>query len=100
MRNFQERMYRIVVGLLISAIFCGEAFGFGVNLYPIRLILPLALVYSLFVFAQVIFVERKEIKITFLLGLILVMLGLIGEYLWRIFSELDKRPDTVIEEIF
>ena len=38
--------------------------------------------------------------ITFLLGLIIVMLGLIGEYLWRIFNEIDKKPDSVIEEIW
>lgn len=38
--------------------------------------------------------------ITFLLGLIILMLGLIGEYLWRIFDETNKRPETVIEEIW
>ena len=38
--------------------------------------------------------------ITFLLGLIIVMLGLIGEYLWRIFNEIDKKPDSVIDEIW
>lgn len=38
--------------------------------------------------------------ITFLLGLIIVMLGVIGEYLWRIFDETNKRPETVIDEIY
>ena len=38
--------------------------------------------------------------ITFLLGLIIMMLGIIGEYLWRIFDETNKRPETVIEEIW
>jgi dolichol-phosphate mannosyltransferase len=37
--------------------------------------------------------------ITFLLGLIIIMLGVIGEYLWRIFEEVNKRPDVVIDEI-
>lgn len=37
--------------------------------------------------------------ITFLLGLILAMLGIIGEYVWRIFEEVNKRPPAVIEEI-
>ena len=37
--------------------------------------------------------------ITFLLGLVIVMLGVIGEYLWRIFDEVNKRPESVIEEI-
>ena len=31
----------------------------------------------------------------FLLGLVIVMLGIIGEYLWRIFDETNKRPETV-----
>jgi polyisoprenyl-phosphate glycosyltransferase len=38
--------------------------------------------------------------ISFLLGLIILMLGVIGEYLWRIFDETNKRPETVIEEIW
>jgi dolichol-phosphate mannosyltransferase len=37
--------------------------------------------------------------ISFLLGLVLVMLGIIGEYVWRIFEEVNKRPVAVIEEI-
>jgi dolichol-phosphate mannosyltransferase len=38
--------------------------------------------------------------VTFLLGLILVMLGVIGEYLWRISDEVNRRPEAVIEEVF
>jgi glycosyltransferase involved in cell wall biosynthesis len=38
--------------------------------------------------------------ITFLLGLIILMLGIIGEYLWRIFDETNKRPETVIEKVW
>lgn len=37
--------------------------------------------------------------ITFLLGVIIIMLGVVGEYLWRIFDEVNKRPETVIDEI-
>jgi dolichol-phosphate mannosyltransferase len=37
--------------------------------------------------------------ICFLLGLIILMLGVIGEYLWRIFDEINKRPEFVIEEV-
>lgn len=37
--------------------------------------------------------------VTFLLGLILLMLGVIGEYLWRMWAELNRRPDAVIERI-
>ena len=38
--------------------------------------------------------------ISFLLGVIIVMLGIIGEYLWRIFDEVNHRPEAVIEEIY
>ncbi|QBP73990.1 glycosyltransferase [Herbaspirillum huttiense] len=38
--------------------------------------------------------------VTFLLGLIIVMLGIIGEYLWRVFDETNKRPETVIDEVW
>jgi dolichol-phosphate mannosyltransferase len=29
-----------------------------------------------------------------------VMLGVIGEYIWRIFDEVNKRPESVIDEVF
>lgn len=38
--------------------------------------------------------------ITFLLGLIIIMLGIIGEYLWRIFDEVNKRPEVIIDEVY
>jgi dolichol-phosphate mannosyltransferase len=38
--------------------------------------------------------------LSFLLGLIIVMLGIIGEYIWRIFDETSKRPESVIDEIY
>ena len=38
--------------------------------------------------------------ISFLLGIIIVMLGVIGEYIWRIFDEVNKRPESVIDEIY
>lgn len=38
--------------------------------------------------------------ITFLLGLVIVMLGIIGEYLWRVFDEVNKRPEVVIDEVY
>lgn len=39
------------------------------------------------------------VLITFLLGLIITMLGIIGEYLWRIFDEVNRRPEAVIDEV-
>lgn len=40
------------------------------------------------------------VLITFLLGLIIIMLGVIGEYLWRVFDETNKRPEVVIDEVY
>ena len=37
--------------------------------------------------------------VTFLLGLIILMLGIIGEYLWRIFDESNRRPEAVVDEV-
>ena len=39
------------------------------------------------------------ILISFLGGCILFMLGVIGEYLWRIFIQVSGRPETIIEEL-
>lgn len=38
--------------------------------------------------------------ITFLLGIIMVMLGIIGEYLWRILDESRKRPAYIVDETY
>lgn len=36
--------------------------------------------------------------LTLFLGLIMIMLGIIGEYLWRIFDEIRKRPGYVVDK--
>lgn len=38
--------------------------------------------------------------VTFLLGMIMIMLGVIGEYLWRILDESRKRPAYIVDEIY
>jgi len=38
--------------------------------------------------------------ITFLLGMIMIMLGIIGEYLLRILDESRKRPSFIIDEVY
>ncbi len=39
------------------------------------------------------------VLISFLMGIVITSLSVIGEYLWRIFDEVNKRPDVVIDEI-
>lgn len=38
--------------------------------------------------------------ISFLLGMVIVVLGVIGEYLWRIADETNRRPEMVIERVY
>lgn len=35
-----------------------------------------------------------------LLGLIMVMIGIVGEYVWRIYDELSRRPEVVIDAVY
>ena len=86
----------------------------GFSVVPIRVISVVGLAVSClsFIYGAVIAVNalfgKKDVQgfptivalISFLLGLIIVMLGIIGEYIWRIFDEVNKRPETVIDEIY
>lgn len=86
----------------------------GFSFIPIRLISLTGLIVSLFSFCygmfQVIYALLGHTHlpgfasivslISFLLGLVITMLGVIGEYIWRIFDEVNKRPDFVIDEIY
>jgi hypothetical protein len=38
--------------------------------------------------------------ISFFSGLILVMLGTVGEYLWRVFDAVSNKPEAVIDEAY
>ena len=42
---------------------------------------------------------RRGIPIHVIIGII-IMLGIIGEYLWRIFDEVNQRPEYVIHEVY
>jgi dolichol-phosphate mannosyltransferase len=66
----------------------------------------LSFLYGLFVVVLTLVAENPVpgwttivALVTFLLGLIMLMLGIIGEYLWRILDEGRNRPEYVIEEI-
>jgi glycosyltransferase involved in cell wall biosynthesis len=93
-------------------LFLDSLLGFSVA--PIRLISLIGFFVSLvsFGYGAIIFVNALRGKtvvlgfativtiLSFLLGLIIVMLGVIGEYIWRIFDEINKRPESVIDEIY
>jgi polyisoprenyl-phosphate glycosyltransferase len=80
---------------------------------PIRLITSLGLLVSLLSFSYAVFIFFLKIfygtpvegwaplmiTILFLGGLQLVMLGIIGEYLWRSYHETRRQPNYVIESV-
>jgi glycosyltransferase involved in cell wall biosynthesis len=86
----------------------------GFSIVPIRLISMIGIVVSLVSFGYGTIIVINAVRgmadvrgfptlvalMSFLLGLIIVMLGVIGEYIWRIFDEVNKRPESVIDEIF
>ncbi len=85
----------------------------GFSMVPLRAISVIGLVVALLSAGFGVFVVMNAILgryevpgfatlaalICFLLGLLICMLGVIGEYLWRIFDEINKRPEAVIDEI-
>lgn len=86
----------------------------GFSIVPIRLISLFGLFVSVLSFsygAWILtnaFLGRAEVRgfativalIAFLLGVVIIMLGIIGEYLWRVFDETTRRPESVIDEVY
>jgi glycosyltransferase involved in cell wall biosynthesis len=86
----------------------------GFSIVPIRAISFIGVVVSVLSFGYGLLILVNAMRghtdvrgfativalMSFLLGLVIVMLGVIGEYLWRIFDESNKRPETVIDEIY
>lgn len=88
---------------------------FGFSVLPIRIISLIGFIVSLLSFAYgavivaaAIFGYRGEVAgfptlaalITFLLGVVIMTLGIIGEYIWRIFDEVTTRPEAVVDEVY
>jgi dolichol-phosphate mannosyltransferase len=86
----------------------------GFSVLPIRIISLIGFVVSLLSFAYGAYIVITTIfgyrevagfatlvaLITFLLGVVIIILGIIGEYLWRIFYEVSTRPEAVVDEVF
>jgi dolichol-phosphate mannosyltransferase len=86
----------------------------GFSAAPIRIISGIGLtvsvismLYGLWVAISAFFGNREvpgfptlAALLSFLLGVVILMLGVIGEYIWRIFDEVNKRPESVIDEIY
>lgn len=86
----------------------------GFSIVPIRMITFIGLLVALTSFVYggwIVFnglLGRMDVRgfstvvvlISFLQGVTILILGVIGEYVWRIFDETSKRPESVIDEIF
>ncbi len=86
----------------------------GLSVLPIRLISMIGFFVSLVTLVYGTWISINALRgkaivlgfativtiLSFLLGLIIIMLGVIGEYIWRIFDEINKRPESVIDEIY
>lgn len=85
----------------------------GFSVAPLRLISLVGIIVSFCSFSYggwIIanaFLGRMEVPgfativvlISFLMGIVITSLSVIGEYLWRIFDEVNKRPEVVIDEM-
>jgi polyisoprenyl-phosphate glycosyltransferase len=88
MLGFSITPIRAMSGFGVIVAFCSFAYGAAVVVSAFYQRIPVE------GFATVVAL------ITFLLGLIILMLGVIGEYVWRIFDETNRRPETVIEQVW
>jgi dolichol-phosphate mannosyltransferase len=86
----------------------------GFSVLPIRIISLMGFIISLLSFTygsyiviDTVFGQRDvpgfatlAAMISFLFGIVMIMLGVIGEYVWRIFDEITKRPEVVVDAVY
>lgn len=86
----------------------------GFSVLPIRVISGIGFIVALasFTYALVILYggvtgkiqvpgyASSVVLLSFLLGLTILLLGVLGEYVWRIFDILNHRPDAVVDEVY
>jgi polyisoprenyl-phosphate glycosyltransferase len=86
----------------------------GFSYFPIRLLSVLGLVFAFVAFVYGAIVIYKwaigkipvegftalMIVVTFTGGIQMIMLGVLGEYLWRVLDESRKRPAYIIDRVF
>jgi dolichol-phosphate mannosyltransferase len=87
---------------------------FGFSFAPIRFLSLVGLFVSLISFCYAVWIIINAVLgktdvpgfativslIAFLQGLVIFMLGVIGEYIWRIFDEVNQRPEAVIDAVY
>jgi dolichol-phosphate mannosyltransferase len=87
---------------------------FGFSFLPIRFVSLVGLLVSILSFAYAAWIVinallgRMDVRgfativalVAFMQGLGIFMLGIIGEYIWRILDEVNQRPESVIDTIY
>jgi dolichol-phosphate mannosyltransferase len=88
-----------VTGFSVAPLRMMSGFGVAVALasfaYGAWMILS-ALLFSV----QVPGFVTLAVLISFFSGMILIMLGIVGEYLWRIFDAVSRKPESVVDEAY
>ena len=86
----------------------------GFSYVPIKLLPSIGITFAIvsFVYGGIVFYNwlvgdvqvegwtTTIILVTFIGGIQMIMLGVLGEYLWRTLDETRKRPAFIIEKIF
>lgn len=86
----------------------------GFSVVPIRIMSTFGLIVSLFSFAYGLWIALNTavlgnevlgfttivVLIAFFSGMIILMLGLIGEYLWRTFDIINRKPESIVAESY
>jgi glycosyltransferase involved in cell wall biosynthesis len=96
-----KRWNYFLTGYLNSTYFPLRLFSFIGLLFAVAAVCYAAAIVFAFFKHSVPFEGWAPLMILLLLigGLIMIMLGIIGEYLWRTFDEVKKRPTFIVKEI-
>lgn len=86
----------------------------GFSITPLRAVSSLGLLVALasggyavaMVFSVLLFGSPEPgfptlaVLVSFLTGMNLFVTGVVGEYVWRVFDEVNKRPEAVVDEVY
>jgi dolichol-phosphate mannosyltransferase len=86
----------------------------GFSITPLRTVSAIGLLvalgsgfYTIVMIASVLFYGSPEpgfptlaVLVSFLTGMNLFVTGVVGEYVWRVFDEVNKRPEAVVDEVY
>jgi dolichol-phosphate mannosyltransferase len=92
-------LFDTITGFSVTPVRALSAFGVFVALLSFIYGINIALA-AMFGSVEVQGFATLAALISFFSGLILIMLGALGEYLWRVFDAVNNKPESVIDEVF